>query len=150
MVILLLSLTHNTATHAGSGAPVLATWDIRSKTSRERAVWKTLPVIWIRRKRSEWWSSSAHFYGTDIQSSQHRSNDKVIEEVNSYFSRWISYVASTTLSRRFSSGCNESNKPILFASPPALYPQMCLKLRLVSVQLPPAHPGCKDARDTPD
>ncbi len=38
-----------------------------SKTNRERAVWKTLPMMWIRRKRAEWWSSSAHFYGTDNQ-----------------------------------------------------------------------------------
>jgi len=28
--------------------------------------------MWIRRKRAEWWSSSAHFYGTDIPSSHHR------------------------------------------------------------------------------
>src|SRR5215831_2031284 len=39
---------------------VLATWDIRSKTSRERTLWKTLPVMWISKKRSEWWPSSAH------------------------------------------------------------------------------------------
>jgi len=51
---------------------VLATWEIRSKTSMERAVWKTWPVMWISRKSSEWWSSSAHFYRTDIPSSQHR------------------------------------------------------------------------------
>jgi Protein of unknown function (DUF4232) len=51
--------------------PVLATWDICSKTSRERALWKTLSVMWIRRKRSEWWSSSPHFYRTDTPSSQH-------------------------------------------------------------------------------
>src|SRR5258707_14290368 len=51
-------------------------WDIRSKTSRERAVWNTLPVMWIRRKSSEWWSSSAHFYRTAIPRSQHRSLTK--------------------------------------------------------------------------
>jgi len=29
--------------------------------------------MWIRRKRSEWWSSSPHFYRTDVSSSQHRA-----------------------------------------------------------------------------
>jgi hypothetical protein len=32
-------------------ALVLATWDIRSKIRGERAMWKTLPVLWIKRKR---------------------------------------------------------------------------------------------------
>ena len=38
-------------------------------------MWKTLLVMWISRKRSECWSSSAHFYGTDIQSSQYSNGD---------------------------------------------------------------------------
>jgi hypothetical protein len=49
---------------------VLATSNTRSKTSRERALWKTLPMMWIRRNRLEGWSLSAHLYRTDIPSSQ--------------------------------------------------------------------------------
>jgi hypothetical protein len=30
---------------------VLATWDIRSKIRGARAMWKTLLVMWIKRKR---------------------------------------------------------------------------------------------------
>jgi hypothetical protein len=30
---------------------VLATWDIRSKIRGYRAMWKSLPVMWIKRKR---------------------------------------------------------------------------------------------------
>src|SRR5206468_3935116 len=41
-------------------------------------------------------------------------------------------------------------KSILFASPPALSPGMCLKLHPVAVPLAPALPGCKDARGTSD
>jgi len=33
---------------------VLATWDIRSKIRGERAMWKSLSVMWIKRKRHGW------------------------------------------------------------------------------------------------
>ncbi len=62
-----------TSMHESRSSPVLATWDIRSKTSRERAVWNILPVMGIRRKGSEWRSSLAYFYRTDIPSSQYSS-----------------------------------------------------------------------------
>src|SRR5215469_8957871 len=42
--------------------PVLATWGILSKTSRARTVWKTWSVMWIKRKRSEEWSSSPLYW----------------------------------------------------------------------------------------
>ena len=32
---------------------MLVPWNIHSKTSREKAVWRTLPVLWRRRKRSD-------------------------------------------------------------------------------------------------
>jgi hypothetical protein len=47
---------------------------MRSKTSRERVLWKTLPVLWRRRKRSQWWTSSAHCYGTHILRSRYRAS----------------------------------------------------------------------------
>src|SRR6266446_6305302 len=41
---------------------VLATWDIRSKIRERRAMWKTLLVLWIRRKRHRWSLSYEHIY----------------------------------------------------------------------------------------
>ena len=35
-------------------------------------MWKTLSIMWIKWKRSEWWSSSPHFFGTDDPSSYYR------------------------------------------------------------------------------
>src|SRR6266699_5822841 len=72
---------------------------IRSKTSRERVLWKTLPVMWRRRKRSQWWRSSAHWYGTDILRSRDRALARKLVQggAKRHMREQMSQVASTAL-----------------------------------------------------